>query len=921
MSKLLILIIAFWSLVAWPNAKWKQFYDLVNKDIKTVEALKTKDLSLRIRLFELYGEKLNLLLEKENDLRIKYLETGNKKQIDNILKIQKQTLFKLESIARKIERQTRNKKVLTKINYYRALNYYLVKDYNRFYKHIKMAERTNRDKKLGYLINSKLADYHYNDNRYAEAASYYKKLLYDTNNGWITRYYYNLAWSELKLKRMKSALAYIKKSHFFERKKGYVKIGTQLTDAIMLFHAFAGQTRQGLAYMQKYKIRGFDNHIKYLHYVFENGNRISTKYIIAHIEKMKKNADMEFRFLEKKVIVYRALKAFSLVQSNFGLFKRRLKKMNQASVKQESRSELKNSILSYTGYLQELVKSKRLISKKTKNKYVRYVAYNFNILRAIDPDNALEYSYFEGETYFSLRDFRRASYVYASGLRNYRKTKKGDKKYLSKSFDSLFKALEKQKKPSSKILLYSFNSYLALFPTGPKAAAVHQRKINFYQAQGDNRSMLSSLRVYNQQFPKDIKIQRDYYKQILNKYIDKKDINALNSLKKLVEKNFLRFTASETAKLNTIITQIYFSNYEKMATKGGTKEALEGFRSLFEDKKVSYTMRAEAIRKELYLLHEKFMYRELAPRVLVAMSFYNMSYKKKYGKELLFYTENICVGDLLDECIKLVQAVKKEKALQMSPALVNIFFKIYSSKTKNIEKAYALANTPDKKNFLFKILLAQDSSFKHPLYSKFYTIKNMRAIIDLEVERKYLNSFYDNLSFKRFKDFLSKISIKAVQDRYSKKIAAVTSSFKQANFNFTKAPNPQDISAEAFGNFGMTFNQDMTNILQKIGEEIGRIDPNFLPFFLSKIVLQFEKETKLFKKFIPISKDSALETAMNDELAKLHQFLDQKIIEYRQLYYEAVKNTSELAGARRYYDDIMKEVLRLRNGSVEIWQN
>ena len=117
--------------------KWSKYYSLVNADIKKIETLPSKDLGLQVRLFELYGEKLSLLIEKENEYKIKYLETGKSNRLNKVISLQRNTLAKLESIARKIERQTNKPKVITKINYFRGLNYYLIKDYKKFYFHIK----------------------------------------------------------------------------------------------------------------------------------------------------------------------------------------------------------------------------------------------------------------------------------------------------------------------------------------------------------------------------------------------------------------------------------------------------------------------------------------------------------------------------------------------------------------------------------------------------------------------------------------------------------------------------------------------------------------------------------------------------------------------------------------------------------------
>ena len=139
MIKYLILTILIVSSAFGKNSKWQKHYKLVLSDIKSVEALKTRDLSLRVRLFELYGEKLNLLIEKENDYKLGRQYKNTQRNINAVVSRQKVALKKLESIAVKIERQTKDSKILAKINYYRALNYSLVKKYDKVYIYIKFS--------------------------------------------------------------------------------------------------------------------------------------------------------------------------------------------------------------------------------------------------------------------------------------------------------------------------------------------------------------------------------------------------------------------------------------------------------------------------------------------------------------------------------------------------------------------------------------------------------------------------------------------------------------------------------------------------------------------------------------------------------------------------------------------------------------
>ena len=71
--------------------EWNKHYNLVNSDLKTIQKIKSKDLSLSIRYFELLGEKLTLLQQKESEYRIEFLEKGSKKNLNTLLKQQKTT--------------------------------------------------------------------------------------------------------------------------------------------------------------------------------------------------------------------------------------------------------------------------------------------------------------------------------------------------------------------------------------------------------------------------------------------------------------------------------------------------------------------------------------------------------------------------------------------------------------------------------------------------------------------------------------------------------------------------------------------------------------------------------------------------------------------------------------------------------------
>lgn len=900
---------------------WNKYYKLVNSDIKSVEALNSRDLGLKVRLFELYGEKLSLLIEKERDYRIKFLETGSNKSLNKLVKLQELTLKKLDRLGAKIERETKDRKIVTKVNYYRALNYLSTKQDKKFFFYMKKAEKTNRDPKIGYQINTKLANYYYNELNYKAASFYYKKLLNDEKSPWLSKHYYNLAWSELKLDRYKNALEYLKKSHFYEKQSGYYKIGSQLVDALLLFHAYAQQTPEGLEYFKSHNLDNFDNYLKYLHYVFGHGSRKDTRYVIDKIENMKLTPKQEYQFLEKKIVVYRALKMFTRLQKDFKKFKAKLSQKQHSSVEKALKDELVIAIKGYSGYLQELIRSKRLISAKRKRIYIAFIAYNFNVLRSINPQNALEYSFYEGETHLSIGDYRKASLVYARGIKDFKSKGKKTHPFLKKTFDSLFKALEKDRSKNTKLLLFSFKMYVYFYPRTKKSNEIYQRMIAIYRGSGDEASMLRMLRDYNRAFPKMVKVQRDFYKDVLNQYIDKKDINALRALQGLINKKFLGFGRAESLAIDKVIKQIRFSKYELLAKKGKVKEAISGFMKLYQDKKGKHSFRVDALRKVLYFQNQELLFMNLSDSLIESRAFFKPSDKKKYAKELLFYAQNICFGDYQRSCLKVLNGFIADKSLILPANLKNFHFKLRSLYSDNLIKDFLAAKTIKDKNFIFKLFLLNKNAFESKLASQFYMQPAMRSVLDGEANLRVLNLFYSTLDITKTKNYVSKFNVQGIRARHLKELVNLESILAKISFNIPKAPKVKIITEQIFVQYGQALESEVGKMFTKMQSLIESSSANYLPYVLTKIIIEFEKEVRVFKKFIPESNDPDFENAMTEAITNFHRIFDGKVIELRQLYFKSLNNTLKGSGAKKYNDNIMIKPKQNGYGKIKLWQD
>ena len=98
----------FSTIFAAPQTDWGKHYKLISEDITSILRLNRKSLSIKIRLFKLYGERMALLVDKEAQYKILGIKK-NGKRYQKILRIQKQTLGNIDALAEHIEKRTKDK--------------------------------------------------------------------------------------------------------------------------------------------------------------------------------------------------------------------------------------------------------------------------------------------------------------------------------------------------------------------------------------------------------------------------------------------------------------------------------------------------------------------------------------------------------------------------------------------------------------------------------------------------------------------------------------------------------------------------------------------------------------------------------------------------------------------------------------------
>ena len=86
---------------------------------------------VKLRLFELYTEKHRLLDKKEKTLEI-FGSKNSLQKIKKYKKVKRSVLKKIEKLTNKISNYIKDRKILTKLYYFKALSYDIEKKENLF---------------------------------------------------------------------------------------------------------------------------------------------------------------------------------------------------------------------------------------------------------------------------------------------------------------------------------------------------------------------------------------------------------------------------------------------------------------------------------------------------------------------------------------------------------------------------------------------------------------------------------------------------------------------------------------------------------------------------------------------------------------------------------------------------------------------
>ncbi len=610
MNKLLLILSILFSSYVFPAEykqvdttakKWNKLERLIKNEIKMIEGLRAYGPTMRFRLFELYAEQLKIQKEKENRDFIGK-SNGKKKAF---FKKSRALYKKTRSIGKFIEKSYPNYPQIGEVYYILAIN---SRDYDHGKESLKYLHkaltRNNLKPETRHNVYIALAERYYNDKKYERAITYYKKVITNENDQWRAKHYYNLSWCLFKTKQQEMSIKGLYKAYRLSSEKRYLSVKDEVLDALSIFHINGGNIDEVI----KFYIEELENPTEYL---VKLAQRASKKGIKKGADKALVEA-LESSVKRKNTIDEQNIRLESLyIYRSFGNKGKYLENAEglqslgkQKKITEEYKKEIVEELNSYTGYVQERFikeyhQTNYSYSKDELNKVIHY----FNIIITIDNKNIPKYRYFQGETYYAVKEYTKAANYYIKGV-NKALVSKESEEMNRKLLDALLAsiALSDLAENSRKAYLkYSYKKYIQIFPTDEKTRAIMPKLSLLYLSDKKINKAQSALNNYIKSFPKDVVTQREVQSKIIDYHIGQKDSYALASWIERMKKGYLGFDAAYQKKAMIILGNILFQEINSLVSQNYQK-ATVSYKKLFEDEHYPLQIREEAAHNASILL-------------------------------------------------------------------------------------------------------------------------------------------------------------------------------------------------------------------------------------------------------------------------------------------------------------------------------
>lgn len=593
MNKIIFIILTLLSFNLAAQVESKvELMKLNEGEMKLIEKRGAATSELKHRYFELMSERIGFIREKENKnyLGLKE-ELRRSKAKDEFFNDSKSYYEKARSYGLDLITKHPRYEHKAEVYYTLALNardFTKSKEEETFF--LSALKSSHEQSPVAHQSHIGLAEFYYNEKKFEEAHKYYRLVIQDTQDNWLPKHLYNMAWCELKLRKFNSSIELMKKAYELSSNPGYLSSSEDILNHIGMFYILADHAQDAIDFYIQKKQR-----TAYYLYKLSKGLAEKGQYALTHktitqalelAKEDKKEKDLPGDIRLFQLEFYR-----NFAQND--LFIESAKSMSEETISSTQRDEATQRIREFAGYLQiRLTENAKKNIRNFDPTHLERVLKLFDVLKKLDLPKAYQYAYYQGETNFSVRRFNEAIVAYEESLSLSTKAQ-GQEEEARKAIASLLSLLDEANlKAEEKIPHYiiAYSQHIRLWPKDEKSRAIYPKLFSLEKPQNFNRAK-EVFEQFIQNFPEDKNIQQELCLALMDDNAEKKDIAALAQWTEKMDKGFLSFSQEKIEKAVGILGHLLFDSIEK---KSDRKEAIQDYINLYNNPRYPQKIKAKS---------------------------------------------------------------------------------------------------------------------------------------------------------------------------------------------------------------------------------------------------------------------------------------------------------------------------------------
>lgn len=850
------------------NERWNRLNNIIDAEIKTIRGINNPGPDLLHRVVELKTQKIELIHEKENRIFLtQAIEKGNRSKSRSEYFKKSQSIYrKTRELGLRITNQFKNYHANDEVYYTLAMNERDYANNAQIEEFLRKSLKYSNNPETRHKSLVELGEYLYNEKRYRESIQVYQHVISNRSDQWQAKHHFNLAWCYYQINEREKGIKLLHRAHRIGNREGYISLDDQILNSIALFYIQTGREAEGVNFFTALKPEINTEMLIYMTNLAHNhGTLDQTTYILnSAIELAKKQNQTEhlIRTYSAALDIYRNSKNYKQHRITSNKILELYQKGYLSDENNKFRLEIIEKIEGLAGYFQiQVDKQSKFYPEKfnsLNSPLLSDALYYFNLLIKLAPEEQDHYLFYRGETLVT-------SGHYTSALATYRKSFdqsleiKRDIETLERTMDSILatlgeiesKRLDIEKSNNWRFTRYAYRHHVRIWPQSNRTRKILPKYFMLYfELQSFDRAE-NILTHYHRLFPADLKIQQDLAILVMDKYVEKKMPQNLNSWIQTISSGFLNFDQVYIDRSVKVLGELLFEHFRQKEGHENSLEHIIGYKEIFFNEVYPEEVRSEAafhiarINTQNAQGQEAYKWLTKLKKIIPATELNNFGMaingmiNEQARQGNFIDAVDIAKKFLITHCKKLPKDVREDQ-FEM---LIN--FKLVSNNTNNIVKT---VNDARNCQINDKIITSKIKAINHHAYfyndhqlfqtllSNYWSQHNLRKaltenLISFYWKQKYLKSHQANRTLQTLNHIknnqnIGEINRKEIQriqhfKKYQTQVESIIK--KQLSSESLDQRFPKDFSDE---NFQINFERELEytfNILNQIQEMSNQI--------------------------------------------------------------------------------------------------